>query len=125
MSADRLHRLLTALPDSGLDPELAAWVACGFEAWQSGGNLIEALGLASDLLDRRDELIRMVIPMCPGESGAARFSYFRSCVTGDIQHESQTARQLIRKIQALPVVVPTVRHLRRIMRGRRQDGWCV
>lgn len=123
MSAERLQQLLTQLPDSGLDPELVGWVAGGLEAWREGADLETALELYRPALDQRDEWIKLAISLCPGESTTAKCSYFLDCLDGK-QHPESTGQRLIEKLTVEPVNAHlSIKHLRRILAGRRQDGW--
>lgn len=123
MSTDRLQQLLTALPDSGLAPELVAWLA-GLEAWREGVELDKALELYRPGLDQRDAWLQMAIGLCPGESDTAKCSYFLDCIDGRRQHPEITGQHLIEKLISEPVKVKlSIKQLLRILDGRRQDGW--
>jgi len=120
VSEARLDALYAELPRSRLPAELVAWLRAGIEAHHCGIDLAEGLGLDSDLLDRRDDLIRMVIPQSRGDTFLAQVSYFLSCLDGEQQHHSETVRRLIHKLQRLPVPVPrTAVQLRNITQGNR------
>lgn len=125
MSADRLQQLLDELPDSGLSPNLAAWLA-GLEAWREGVDLDKALELYRPSLDERDEWIQIAIGLCPGENSTAKCAFFLDCVSGDREHPDPAGRKLIEKLLYEPVNVRlSVKQLMRILDGRRQDGWRV
>lgn len=118
-----------------LPADLAAWLVCGLEAWQRGEDLAGALGLVADLdeyndgtewvsLDTRDEWLQIIIPLCPGASTAAQCSFFLSCLAGDVDPRNEVASGLIGRLRRSNVKVPhSIKHLRRILDGRRQDGW--
>jgi len=123
LSVERLQKLLTELPDSGLDSDLIEWLA-GLEAWREGVDLAEALELYRPGLDQRDDWIQMAIGLCPGESDTAKCSYFLDCIDGRRQHPETTGQHLIEKLISEPVKVKlSVKQLLRILDGRRQDGW--
>lgn len=126
MSADRLDQLLDALPDSGLDPELVAWLVSGVKAFKhQGENLEVALNVAGNdslSLDERDELLRVCLKLSPGESFAARGCFVLDCLDGTAQHSNKLAAQLILRVRRSRVALPgSVRHLRRIANGHRSD----
>ena len=125
MSAERINELLQVadrLPD-----HLRAWLVQGLQDWQQGQNLEHALklGAAPDIdYFERDEYIRASIRLCPGESEGAQCSYFIDVITGASKHPDPTGRQFVELLARSRVYIPrTTRHLRRILNGRRQDGW--
>jgi hypothetical protein len=123
MSDQYRDALLTALHGCDLPGDLVAWLTHGLEVQRAGGDLLEALGLEGPDLNRRDDLLRTVIDLAPGESITARCFFVIECLDGarfprnDMQH-------LIDRLQRLSVP-RSVRQLRRILDGRRQDGWKV
>ena len=124
MSAERLQKLLAVLPDSGLDPALAEWLAGGLEAWGEGENLAESLELYRPSLDQRDGWIQVAVSLCPGESDTAKCSYFVDCLDGHRQHPEATGRNLVERLKTEPIKVPaSIKQLLRILDGRRADGW--
>ncbi len=124
MSVERLQKLLTELPDSGLDPDLVAWVAGGLTAWGEGTELESALELYRPTLDQRDEWIKLAVSLCPGETDTAKCSYFLDCIAGNRQHPEEAGQRLIEKLITQPVNVQlSIKQLMRILSGRRQDGW--
>ena len=134
MTAERVNQLLVLLPDSNLPDELAAWLAVGLAGWQRGQCLEDALHLAGDDpedsdycsmdLYERDDLIRVAIRLCPGDSESAQASFFLEVMQGHIQHPDETGGRFVDMLRVSRVYVPrTLRHLRRILAGRRQDGW--
>jgi hypothetical protein len=127
VSAERVRRLLCEadrLPD-----DLRAWLVAGLLGWQQGQSLEGALGLDnSDArgmdLSERDAMIVHCINAAPGESHAARIAFFVECMSGQIEHHDDTAQRFIRILHNSRVYVPgAIRHLRRILQGRRCDGW--
>ena len=125
MSAERISELLQAanqLPDS-----LRAWLTTGLQGWQQGQDLERALGLCSHPAidhDERDGYIRASIRLCPGESDSAQMYFFIGVINGEAAHPDPTGRQFIELLARSRVYIPrTTRHLRRILQGRRQDGW--
>ena len=125
MSADRLKKLLIALPDSRLDPELVQWLCDGIEAFEHRGEDLEAaLDIAGDesmTLDERDELLRIALDLSPGDSFAARCCYVLDCLDGTTQHCDELAAELILRLRRSRVRLPNSRHLRRINNGHRCD----
>jgi hypothetical protein len=131
MTGERVNQLLVLLPDSGLPDDLLWWLVAGLEGWQRGQSLEDALGLHDDDSDyccmdlyERDDLIRVAIRLCPGDSESAQASFFLEVMQGHIQHPDETGRRFVDLLRGARVYVPkTLRHLRRILAGRRQDGW--
>ena len=131
MSAERINQLLVLLPDSELPDDVVWWLVAGLEGWQRGQSLEDALGLHDDDsghcsmdLYERDDLIRAAIRLCPGDSESAQASYFLEVMHG----QPGTLMRLVRAswtcCACARVYVPkTLRHLRRILAGRRCDGW--
>ena len=121
-----LHRdaLLNALPACNLPGELVAWLVYGFEVQRAGGDLLEALGLIGLDLDERDDMTRTVINLSPGDSVAGLCSYFIDCLDGQKTHTRPDMQRHIERLQYMGVP-RSVRHLRRIVNGRRQDGWLI
>ena len=122
MSAERLQKLLAVLPSSDLPADLAGWLADGMQEYQRGAELEQALKLASDdtmTLDERDELLRTVLDLSPGESMAARCCYVLDCMDGS-QHSNKLASRLILRLRRSRIRLPRdARQLRRIMSGYR------
>ena len=124
MSVERLQKLLAVLPDSGIPPVLAEWLAGGLEAWRAGDDLAESLELYRPTLNQRDGWIKMAIGLCPGESDTAKISFFIDCLDGHRQHPETTGQHLVERLTHEPVMVPrSIKQLLRILDGRRQDGW--
>lgn len=116
MSAERLQKLLVLLPDSGIPPVLAEWLAGGLEAWRAGDDLADALELHRLSLDTRDEWLQVAIDLCPGESGTAKCSYFVDCLDGHRQHPETTGQHLVERLTHEPVTVPrSIKQLLRIV----------
>ena len=107
------------LPDDARD-----WLVAGFEQWQAGVPLEAAMGLDTEPLDRRDDLLRVVLKMAPGESDAARCAFVVDCMDGILEHPSPMAQRLMDKLLVAGVQIPrSVRHLGRILNGGRAPGW--
>jgi hypothetical protein len=129
MSLARVNQLLAALPGCDLPAELRRWLLRGFERWQAGHDIETALNLGDLDAPRmdfaeRDDMIRYCINFAPGESAAARMAFFIECTSGCVEHPDASAQGFIRMLRSSRVYVPsTIRHLRRIMRHRRCDGW--
>ena len=122
MSAERLDHLLAALPDSGLDRELVAWLSAGIEAFKYRGDDLEAaLNVASGGLsmDERDDLLRVVLSLAPGDSFAARCCFTLDCLDGTAQHSDKLAARLILRLRRSRIRLPNKRQLRRIRNGHR------
>jgi len=85
-----------------------------------GAELEQALGLTSEPLDRRDDLLRAIIELAPGGSGASKAAYAVECLAGDRDHVSPLAAELLNKLQASGAQMPrSIRHLSRILNGSR------
>ena len=131
MTAERVNQLLVLLPDSELPDDVVWWLVAGLEGWQRGQSLEDALGLHDDDSDycsmdlyERDDLLRAAIRLCPGDTESAQASYFLEVMHGHAQHPDETGRRFVDLLRGARVYVPrTLRHLRRILAGRRQDGW--
>lgn len=118
-----IETLLASLRAGELSAEARQWLITGLEAWQRGAGLETALGLHSSVLDRRDESLRLVIRLTPGSSSTAKCAFLIECLAGDRIHPSSVAAQLLDKLQSSGAQLPkSVRHLRRILRGSRQDS---
>lgn len=114
--------LLSALRAGMLSQEARRWLIGGFEGWLCGQSLEEALGLQSEPLDRRDEVLRLLIQLSPGSSETARCCFLVDCLNGDQEHPAQVAASMINKLQASGVPLPkSIRHLTRIAAGGRSD----
>ena len=75
-------------------------------------------------LDERDELLRVIVGLAPGESDRACCLFVLDCFAGETIHPHPVARRCLRDLRAAGVYLPgTIRHLRRILEGRRSDGW--
>ena len=122
LSDQHRNSLLTALPGCNLPGELVTWLAHGLEVQRAGGDLVEALGLDGPDLNRRDDLLRTVIDLSPGESMTARCLFVVGCLDGQEQHPRGDMQVVIDRLQRLPVP-RSIKQLRRILNGRRQDGW--
>lgn len=117
-----VEALLAALRAGELPAEARQWLVDGLEGWQQGQDLESALGLHSAPLDRRDEVLRLVLQLTPGDSDTARCAFLIECLDGR-EHPSPMAAQLLRKLQTSGVQLPrSVKHLRRILLGSRQDA---
>ena len=117
-----VEAVLFALRAGDLSPEARRWLIEGLEAWQQGQDLESALGLHSQPLDRRDELLRVVLRLSPGGSDTARCAFLVECLDGR-QHPSTMATHLLDKLQSSGVQLPcSVRHLARILNGSRRDS---
>jgi len=120
MTASLVTELLQAadaLPDN-----LRDWLRDGFTAWQAGADLHTALCLDGPDPDRRDDLLRTVIALSPGESLTARCAFTVACLIGHEQHPRADMQSIIRSLRLINCPL-SIRHMRRIMEGRRQDGW--
>ena len=118
-----VEALLTALRAGELPAEARQWLVEGLEAWQQGHDLESALGLHGEPLDRRDELLRAVIKLSPGDSTMAKCAYVAECLAGDREHNSPLAAELVRKLQASVIGIPqSIRQLARILNGNRQGS---
>ena len=127
MSAGRVNELLQVA--DRLPAHLRTWLVQGLEAWQRGRELEQALELLPDQSeflsdDERDAYIRTCIQSCPGGSIGAKCAFFTDVVNGVRRHPDKTGRQLVKILQRSRVYIPATRQLRRILQGRRQDGWC-
>ena len=123
MSVERLQKLLTVLPSSGLDRDLIAWLLDGFEAFEHRGDDLEAaLNVASGesmSMDERDGLLRVVLDLSPGDSFAARCCYTIDCLDGATEHRDELAAMLILRLRRSRIRLPNDRQLRRINNGHR------
>ena len=118
-----VEELLASLRAGDLPPQARRWLIEGLEAWQQGQDLESALGLHSEPLDRRDELLRAVIEVSPGDSTTAKCAYAAECLAADRDHVSPLAADLVRKLQASAIAIPqSIRQLARILNGTRQDS---
>ena len=122
--SDRVSQLLDALPSAGLPLELVGWLRDGFTAWQAGADLHSALSLNGPDVDRRDDLLRIVILLSPGESITAQCAYTIACLDGRQHHHRQDMQNIVRSLQ-LVGCPRSIKQLKRIVEGRRQDGWHV
>jgi hypothetical protein len=87
-----------------------------------GAELEQALGLASEPMDRRDDVLRVVLRLTPGASNTAKSAYVAECLAGDRDHVSPLAADLLNKLLESGVLIPrSIKHLRRILLGSRQD----
>ena len=120
MSAERVSELLRVA--DALPEHLRAWLIEGLEAWQCGADLEHALGLDPIDLNQRDSMIRTVISLSPGDSVSARCSYFLSCLDGCETHQRHDMQHQVERLRGLDVP-RSLKQLRRILGGRRQDGW--
>ena len=113
MTTEHVNRLLACLPNSSLPLDIQQWLR----------ELFRHQHVDVDL-DERDELIRIIINLSPGQSTTAQCCVFLDALTGRKQHPSSTADSLIRKLRATGADVPkSTKQLMRILRDRRQDGW--
>ena len=122
MSADLAQELIEAA--DRLPSHLRDWLVVGFESWREGEDLAESLGLFRPTLDERDQWIKLCVSLCPGETDTAKCSFFLDCIAGSRQHPEAAGQRLIEKLISQPVNVElSIKQLRRIINGRRQDGW--
>ena len=129
MTAVLVNELIEAA--DALPAHLRDWLVDGLQAWQQGRDLEAALGLHDDDSDycsmdlyERDDLIRVAVRLCPGGSESAQACYFLEVMQGHIQHPDETGARFVELLRGARVYVPkTLRHLRRILAGRRCDGW--
>jgi hypothetical protein len=129
VTASLVNELIEAA--DALPAHLRDWLVDGLQAWQQGRDLEAALGLHDDDSDycsmalyERDDLIRVAIRLCPGDSESAQASFFLEVMQGHLQHPDETGRRFVYLLRGARVYVPkTLRHLRRILAGRRCDGW--
>ena len=127
MTAALVNELIEAA--DALPAHLRDWLVDGLQAWQDGTDLEAALHLvdsgASYMgLDERDQMLVFCINSAPGESDAAKMTFFIEAIQDKATHPDETAQRFIAVMKSAQVYIPgTVRHLRRIMQGRRQDGW--
>jgi hypothetical protein len=111
--------VIATLRAGQLPAAMRRWLAAGLERFQLGAELEAALGLASEPLDRRDESLRLVLQLTPGGSDTARCAFVIECLACR-KHPSDTARQLLKKLQASGMQMPrSIRHLSRILNGSR------
>lgn len=122
MSEARAAALLAALPGCDLPAELRAWLLHGFEAQAAGGCLLEALNLPGADLDRRDALLQSVVAATPGDSLQARILTTIDCVQGNREHPRRDMQLIVKRLRQSGCDL-SARQLRRIVAGRRQDGW--
>jgi hypothetical protein len=116
MSASRVRELLQALPDSRLPASLRAWLQTGFKEWERGADLAEALDLNQPLIDRRDEMLRIVVALAPGEHRSTQAAFTLSCLHQGQRHPDPVAARFIGRIKEMPVRLPkSVRHMVRIV----------
>lgn len=126
MSATRVNQLLQVA--DALPQELREWLVAGLRAWQQGQDLEAALQLhevASTMsYAERDDLIRVAVRTAPGASETAQMFYFLDVLTGTCEHPDPTGKQFLDILRRSRVRIPrTIRHLRRILQGRRSDSW--
>lgn len=115
--------LIADLKAGQLPAAARRWLIAGFERWQQGAELAAALGLDSAPLDRRDDLLRVVLRLSPGDSIAAKCAYASECLNGGRDHASTMAAELVCKLLANGEPVPrSIKHLRRILLGSRQEA---
>ncbi len=123
MSAERRNQLLNLLPDSGLPDDLQGWLQRGMEVQAAGADLLEALELDGPDLDRRDDLLRTVIALSPGESLTARCAFTIACIMGHERHPRTDMQNIIRSLRLVGCPL-SIRQLHgRVTKGRRSDGW--
>ena len=116
-----VETLIASLRAGELSAEARHWLVDGLEAWQHGQPLEDALGLHSPPLDRRDDLLRLVLQLTPGGSDTARCAFLLDCLSG-VEHPSPMAARMLEKLRASGVQVPrSIKHLRRILAGSRRD----
>ena len=120
MSAALVTELLEAA--DALPAHLRDWLRDGFTAWQAGADLHTALCLDGPAPDRRDDLIKTAVLLSPGESITAKAAYFISCLDGYQHHHRDDMQAIIRSLR-LVGCPRSIKQLKRITEGRRQDGW--
>lgn len=132
MSAERVNQLVEALRSGdSLPGGLRRWLVRAFEQWQQGHDIETALGLLDDgseysrmSHDERDDLIRVAIRLCPGESESAQASFFIEVVDGHLPHPDETGARFVGVLRGARAYIPkSLKQLRRILAGRRCDGW--
>ena len=112
MTTEHVNRLLACLPNSSLPLDIQQWLR----------ELFRHQHVDVDL-DERDELIRTIIELSPGESATARCCFFLDALGGK-PHPVAAADSLICRLRATGVAVPqSTKQLLRILDSRRQDGW--
>jgi hypothetical protein len=114
---NRLLDHIDRLPD-----DVAGWLRDGFAAWQAGADLHEALDLPGPDTGRRDDLLRTIIALSPGESSTARCAFVVGCLGGSERHPRPDMQHLIESLR-LVGCPRSIRQLKRIVQGRRQDSW--
>lgn len=118
-----VETLLVHLKAGDLPVEGRCWLIDGFEAWQQGANLEDALHLRRLPLDARDEQLRVILRLTPGASSTAKCALLLECLDGR-EHPAQMADGMLRNLLRTGVLIPrSIKQLRRILNGRRQDGW--
>ena len=100
-----------------------SWLSGAIYAFKNRGDDLEAaLGIAGDeslTIDQRDELLRVVLDLSPGESFTARGCAVLDCLDGS-QHNNKLAARLVLRLRRSRIRLPrTVRHLRCIANGHR------
>jgi hypothetical protein len=120
MTAERVNELIEAA--DALQEHLRDWLRDGFTAWQAGADLHTALCLAGPDPDRRGDLIKTAVLLSPGESITAKAAYFISCLDGYQHHHRDDMQAIIRSLRLISCP-RSIKQLRRIVEGRRQDGW--
>ncbi len=125
MSAARVSQLLEVC--DRLPADLGRWLAAGLQAWQQGADLETALQLdvpALDL-DQRDQLLRGVAALYPGESDDDKAAFLAGLLSdGYRKHPDPSGERLLRILRASRCRLPgSIKQLRRIVRGYRSEGW--
>jgi hypothetical protein len=83
---------------------------------------LETAGTEQPDLDTRDEWIKTAIQLCPGETLTAKCAYFLECLDGEQRHPSPIAARLLNKLASANLQIPhSIRQLKRVFRGSRQD----
>jgi hypothetical protein len=120
MAAEHVTQLLQVA--DRLPADVRDWLVQGLEAWQCGADLEQALGLEPVGLNQRDSMIRTVIELSPGNSVSARCSFFIGCLDGCETHPRHDMQQHVVRLRD-ENVPRSLKQLRRIVNGRRADGW--
>lgn len=75
-------------------------------------------------LDQRDELLRVIVGLAPGESDRACCLFALDVIAGEQLHPHRVARECLQDLREAGVRLPTdLRQMYRVLRGQRSDGW--
>jgi hypothetical protein len=123
VTAERVNELLEHI--DRLPPAVGDWLARGFERWQQGGDLADALALNQPALndDERDDVLRAVMSLLPVDTEDAP-AFLAGLLADARPHPDRTAQAMLNTLAASRCRIPTsAKQLRRIQRGVRSDGW--